>query len=72
MAELSDRLFVTERFMQQVSEIGSAIRPSVELEGAEWLTEFDRVAAGRSGIVPYVASRAAFVRSELQKGDSRR
>jgi hypothetical protein len=72
MAEFSDRLFVAERFMQQVSAIGPAIRPSVELEGAEWLAEFDRITAGRSGIVPYVTSRAAFVRAELLKGDSRR
>ena len=72
MAEFSDRLFVAERFLQQVSEIGPAIRPSVALEGAEWLAEFDRVAAGRAGIVPYVTSRAAFVRAELDKADGRK
>jgi len=67
MAEFSERLFVPERFAQQVSEIGPAIRPSIELEGPEWLTAFDQVVAGRSGIVPYVTNRAAFVNGELQK-----
>ena len=69
MTEFSDRLFVPERFMQQVGEIGPAIRPSIELEGAEWLAGFDQVASGRSGIVPYVTSRAAFVKAELAKGE---
>ena len=72
MTEFSDRLFVAERFLQQVSEIGPAIRPSVELEGAHWLTAFDQVASGRSGIVPYVTSRAAFVKAELARGDGAR
>ncbi len=67
MAEFSDRLFVPDRFAQQVALVGPAIRPSIELEGKEWLTAFDAVVAGRSGIVPYVASRARFVRGELEK-----
>ena len=67
MAEFSDRLFVPDRFAQQVALIGPAIRPSIELEGKEWLTAFDEIVAGRSGIVPYVASRARFVRGELEK-----
>jgi hypothetical protein len=69
MAEFSERLFVPDRFLQQVSEIGPAIRPSVALEGVEWLPAFDQVVAGRSGIVPYVTNRAAFVKAELEKGD---
>jgi len=69
MTEFSERLFVPERLMQQVGEIGPAIRPSVELEGKEWLANFDRVVAGSSGIVPYVASRTTFVKAELEKGD---
>ena len=72
MTEFSERLFVPERLRQQVGEIGPAIRPSVELEGAEWLAGFDRVVAGSSGIVPYVASRAAFVKAELEKGEQTR
>ena len=68
MTEFSERLFVPERLMQQVGEIGPAIRPSVELEGKEWLEHFDRVVAGSSGIVPYVTSRTAFVKTELEKG----
>ena len=72
MTEFSERLFVAERFMQQVGEIGPAIRPSVELEGKEWLAGFDQIASGRSGIVPYVASRATFVKAELEKGDRKR
>jgi hypothetical protein len=67
MAEYAERLFLTERFRQQVGEIGPAIRPFIELEGAEWLTAFDQVVAGRSGIVPFAASRAAFVKTELEK-----
>jgi hypothetical protein len=67
MSEFSDRLFVPERFMQQIREIGPAIRPSVELEGAEWLDGFDQVVAGRSGIVPYVRSRGAAVKAELER-----
>ena len=67
MTEFSERLFVPERFAQQVSEIGPAIRPSIELEGKEWLGTFDQVVAGRSGIVPFATSRAAFVKSELEK-----
>ena len=67
MAEFSERLFLPDRFTQQVSEIGPVIRPSIELEGKEWLPVFDQVAAGRSGIVPYVTTRAMFVRGELAK-----
>jgi hypothetical protein len=67
MVEFSERLFVPDRFARQVAEIGPVIRPSVELEGAEWLAGLDGVIAGRTGIVPYVASRAAFVNAELGK-----
>jgi spore coat protein CotH len=72
MTEFSETLFVPDRFMQQVKEIGPAIRPSIELEGAQWLDAVDRVAAGTSGIVPYVTSRAAFVKAELEKGTQKR
>jgi spore coat protein H len=72
MTDFSERLFVRDRFMQQVGEIGPAIRPSVALEGAEWLGGLDRVVAGSSGIVPYVTSRAAFVTAELEKGNQKR
>jgi spore coat protein H len=68
MTEFSERLFVADRFMQQVSEIGPAIRPSVAIEGVQWLAGLDSVVAGRSGIVPYVTSRAAFVEAELARG----
>jgi hypothetical protein len=69
MAEFSDRLFLPDRFAQQIAQIGPSIRPSIELEGKEWLPTFDDVVAGRSGIVPYVTSRARFVRGELAKTD---
>jgi spore coat protein H len=72
MTEFSDRLFVPKRFREQIGQIGPVIRPSVELEGAEWLTGFDRIVAGSSGIVPYVASRTAFVKAELVKGEPKR
>jgi hypothetical protein len=67
MADLSDRLFLPDRFLAQVTEIGPAIRPSIALEGAQWLASFDQVASGQAGIVPYTRARAAFVRSELQR-----
>ena len=72
MTEFSERLFLTDRFMKQVGEIGPAIRPSIELEGTQWLATFDQVVSGRSGIVPFVTSRAASVKAELERGDSRR
>jgi spore coat protein H len=68
MAEFSDRLFLAERFMEQVREIGPAIRSSVALEGADRLPALDRAAAGTAGIVPYATSRAAIVRTQLQQG----
>ncbi len=67
MTEFSERLFVPARLQQQVGEVGPAIRPSVELEGVEWLVGFDRGAAGRAGVVPFVTSRAAFVQAELAR-----
>jgi spore coat protein H len=69
MTEFSDRLFVPERFAEQVRTIGTAIRPSVELEGKEWLPAVDAVIEGRAGIVPYATSRATFVKIELQRGE---
>jgi spore coat protein H len=69
MTEFSERLFLPDRLKLQVGEIGIAIRPSVELEGTQWLGAFDSVAAGASGIVPYVATRASFVKAELAKGE---
>jgi spore coat protein H len=69
LSEFSEQLFVPDRFVQQIGEIAPAIRPSIELEGAAWLAGFDQVVSGRSGIVPYVRSRAAFVRAELEKRD---
>jgi len=67
MAEFSERLFLPDRFTQQVTELGPAIRSSIELEGKEWLPAFEQVVDGRTGIVPYVANRATFVRAELAK-----
>jgi spore coat protein H len=69
MKDYSDRLFVPERFQQQVGEIGPVIRPSVEREGPEWLGGLDGVVAGKYGIVPYAQSRAAFVQAELAKSE---
>jgi spore coat protein H len=72
MAQLSEQVFLTERFRQQVAEIGPAIRPSIELEGKEWLSAFDQVVAGKSGIVPFAEAREAYVKADLQKKDSAR
>ena len=72
LSEFSERLFVPERFTQQVAEIGPAIRPSIEMEGAEWLATFDQIVAGRAGIVPWVEGRAASVKAQLAAGEGRR
>jgi hypothetical protein len=71
MAEFSERLFVPERFARQVEEIGPAIRPSVALEGSEWLPGVDAVVTGRAGIVPFVTHRAAFVKAELTRAEGK-
>ena len=71
VAEFSERLFVADRFRQQVGEIGPAIRPSVEREGTQWLAGLDAVVNGRSGIVPFVVSRAAVVKAEIEKGEQK-
>jgi hypothetical protein len=70
LSEFSERLLVPDRFQQQITEIASAIRPVVELEGKEWLRDFDRIAAGEAGIVPYVKTRNAYVKSELERGST--
>jgi spore coat protein H len=69
MATLADQLFLPERFMQQVSEIAPAIRPSIQLEGEEWLASFDAIASGRSGIMPFVTNRSASVKAELEQAN---
>jgi spore coat protein H len=67
LTEFSDRLLIPARFQQQITEIAPAIRPSVELEGKEWLAEFDQIAAGQAGIVPYVKTRNSYVSGELER-----
>ena len=67
LAEFSERLFVPDRFQQQIATIAPAIRPSVELEGKEWLPEFDQIAAGQSGIVPFVRARNSYVKPALER-----
>jgi hypothetical protein len=67
LAELSDRVFLPERFAAQVSEIAPAIRPSIERESPDRLRGFDPIAAGRSGIVPFTMARAAFVQAQLAR-----
>lgn len=65
VAEIGERLWLPERFAAQIAEIAPAIRPSVELEGTQWLPGFDQIASGNTGILPYVRARAAFVKGEL-------
>jgi spore coat protein H len=67
LRDLSTSHFVPERFAAQLREIAPVIRPSVELEGSQWLPGFDQIASGQSGILPYVTARAAFVQSELAR-----
>ena len=68
LAELSGRLFLPERFAAQVREIAPVIRPSIAREAPDLLAEFDAIAAGRSGIVPFATARAAFVKAALATG----
>lgn len=70
MKEFSERLFLPDRFAQQVGEIGPAIRPSVALEGA-WLAGFDEIVSGRTGIVPYARGRAALVKAQLERAPAK-
>ncbi len=67
MAELSQSVFVSDRFEKQVAEIAPAIRPSVEIEGTQWLPAFDQIASGAAGLLPYTKARAAFVATELRR-----
>jgi hypothetical protein len=67
MRELADTIFLPDRFAAQVAEIAPAIRPSIEIEGTQWLPGFDQVAGGTAGLLPYVRTRAAFVKSELDR-----
>ena len=67
MRELADTVFLPDRFAAQVAEIAPVIRPSIEIEGTQWLPGFDQVASGTAGLLPYVRTRAAFVKSELER-----
>ena len=68
MAEFSDRLFVPERFAAAGQRDRAGHPPVNRTRGQGVAGGFDQIAAGRSGIVPYVTSRAAFVKAELEKG----
>ena len=70
LTEFSERLFIPDRFQQQLTEIAPAIRPSVELEGKGWLSEFDQIASGKAGIVPYVVTRNRYVMTELERANT--
>jgi hypothetical protein len=70
MTEFSERLFVPERFMRQISEIAPALRLSIQLEGTQGLAAFDQVASGGVGIVPNATSRAAIVNRGARTGRS--
>jgi hypothetical protein len=72
LAELTDRLFLPERFARHVSEIAPAIRPSIAREAQNSLPAFDQIAAGRSGIVPFATARAAFVKEQLARAGTGR
>jgi spore coat protein CotH len=70
LAEFSERLFVPERLQQQIATIAPAIRPSVELEGTGWLPEFDQIASGQAGIVPFVRARNGYVKPAIERGNA--
>jgi spore coat protein H len=67
MKEFSNTIFKPERFAGQIAQIAPAIRPAIEEEGTQWLRDFDTIASGQSGIMPFVRARAAFVNGELAK-----
>lgn len=66
MREFSGTIFKPERFAAQVAEIAPVIRPVVMNEGAR-LPQFDAVAAGRTGLLPFVAARAKSVNAQLAR-----
>lgn len=67
MPELADTVFLPDRFAAQVAQIAPVIRPSIEIEGTQRLPGFDQVVSGAAGLLPYVRTRAAFVKSELER-----
>ena len=67
MAEFSKKLFLPERFAEQIARIAPALRPAIAEEGAQWLPGFDQVAAGQAGIMPFTRSRAESVKDQLLK-----
>jgi hypothetical protein len=75
MRELSNTLFLPERFSAQLQEISAAIRPAILVEppkqaAARATTElqtaiFDGVISGETRLMPFVRERAKFVQAEL-------
>jgi spore coat protein H len=68
MATFAKTLFLPDRFSAQMAEIVPVIRPAIAEEGAQWLPEFDQVAAGRAGLLPFARARAANVVAQLGAG----
>jgi len=66
MREFSGTIFKPERFRAQVAEIAPVIRPAVTDEPNR-LARFDAVVAGRTGLLPFTAARAASVIAQLAK-----
>ena len=66
MREFSETLFKPERFVAQVAELAAVIRPVAALEPGR-LPRFESVASGRTGVIPFTASRARSVVAQLAR-----
>ncbi|MEO8075859.1 MAG: CotH kinase family protein [Acidobacteriota bacterium] len=66
MREFSGSLFKPARFAAQVAEVAAAIRPAVADERGR-AAQFETIAAGRSGLLPFAAARANSVIAQLSK-----
>ncbi len=67
MREFNGTIFRPDRFAAQVAQLAPVIRPVVALESNR-LSGFDRVVAGRSGLIPFTAARARSVEAQLARG----
>lgn len=69
LKEFTQTIFQPERFAAQLKEIGPAIRPSILTEdNGTWVTQFDRIADGQAGILPFARNRNQSVISQLANG----
>jgi len=66
MKEFGQTVFQPKRFAAGIGELAPAIRPAVADEPSR-LVGFDRIAAGKTGIVPFATGRTASIMNQLQR-----